>query len=195
MKNALNISKLIIVLLGMAFFTMINACNSPVTSSDQHNQIKALKMIDKNALLSIVADLSKNMSKNHNSVMEAMKVLKSYSSTYKINVEGVDKSFNSNKEYLGVYIVKDNRDTSRIFFCSLTLPQPIYKQITFNDFKQKFGDWKKIPLNARPKEAPYILTSFNYINSPNISILVESKKLPEDSDNSVEEIKISPSIL
>ncbi len=195
MKSVLSICKLIIVLIGMSFLAVISACNSPVTGSSQQKEVKALKMIDKNTLLSIVADLSTNMSKKHCSVMEAIEVLKPYSSAYKINIEHITKPFNSSKEYLSVYFVKSDKDTSKIFFCSLVPPQSIYKQITFNDFKQKLGDWEKTPLNARPKEAPYILTSFNYRNAPNISILVESKKLPEYSDNSIEQIKITPSRL
>lgn len=196
MKYALNISKLIIVLFGIAFCNMINACsNPPATGSNQHEEVKALKMIDKNTLLSIVSDLSKNMSKNHSTVAEAVKVLKSYSSTYKINIGGIDKPFNNGKEYLSVYFTKEDRDTSKISFCSLTLPQPLYNQITFNDFKEKFGDWEKLPLNVRPKEAPYISTSFYYKDAPHIAIQVDSKKLPEYDNNSIEQIEIIPSML
>ena len=195
MKNALNIFKFVIVLLCITFCNMMNACNPPATGLDKQNQVKALKMIDKNVLLSIVDDLSKSMSKNHNSVKEAIGVLKSYSSIYKINIGSVDKSFNSSKEYLSVRFVKDDRDTSKILFCTLSLPQPFYKQITFNDFKRKFGDWEKVPMNARPKEAPYVSTSFHNKDAPNIAIQIDSQKLPEYDNNSIEQIEIIPSML
>ena len=193
MKNAFNILRFITAFLCLSAILIAIGCKSPNTRVNQRGD-QILKEVDKDVLLAMVTDLSKNMSQNHSSVVEVMKLLESYSASYKINFTGNTKGFNKSDDYLSVYLLKSEKDSTRLFLSSIKIPLLLHKQITFNDLKSKFGDWEKVPENARPMEAPYIITSFNYKAAPGVSIIIESKKLPESDGNVIEEIKISPAV-
>ena len=191
MKSAFSILRFIIAFLCVIAVLIISGCGSPNMGVKQR-QIEVLKSVDKIALLAIVSDLSKSMSQNHSSVAEVMKLLKIYSVSYKINFTGNTKAFNNSADYLSVYLLKSEKDSTKIFLNSIALTSSLNKQLTFNDLKSKFGDWEHVPANARPMDAQHVITSFNYKAAPGISIIVESKNLPESHDNIINEIKISP---
>jgi hypothetical protein len=190
MKSAYYIIRSINAFLCITTILTVSGCGSPSTGVKQR-QTEVLKGVNKRVLLSIVSDLSKSMSQNHSSVSEVMKLLRTYAASYKINFTGNTKAFNKSADYLTVYLLKSEKDSTKLFLSSIEFPLLLHKQITFNDLKSKFGDWEKIPANARPMEAQYVITSFNYKAAPGISIIVESKKLPEINDNVIIEIKLS----
>lgn len=170
------------------------ACKPPVKNPYQSGQAPALKTIERDILLNLVKRLAENMSARHCDVAELNKILKNYTSRYKINSEVAGKPFNKAPDYLSIYFDMAKRDSSKISFCTLLLPKPLYKAITFNSLKAHFGDCKKVPLESRPFEAPYIITSFIKEPAPGINISVESKGLPESLENSVEKIELSPKL-
>jgi hypothetical protein len=191
MKSAFNIIKPITAFLCVTAILINSGCGSADTGAKQ-SRVEVLKRVDKGALLSIVSNLSKNMSQNHSSVVEVMKLLKSYAVSYKINFTGNPKGINNGADFLSVYLLKSEKDSTKLFLSSIKLPSLLHNQITFNDLKSRLGDWERVPANARPMEAQYVITSFNYKAAPGISIIVESKNLPESNYNIINEIKLSP---
>jgi hypothetical protein len=189
----------------MCIFGVLNlsACNSPSTSVNADYKTPIVKTIDKSSILSLVADLSGCMAAKPK-VVEVNKVLKSYDEKYKLNItgfglnnpiKGFGKPFNRGKEYASVYVEKYEKDTTRVNLCEIQLPETLQNQLTFNDLKNKFGDWKKVPANLRPLNDRYILTSFNNKDAPGVSISVDSKNLPDYKDNKIYRIRISFALL
>lgn len=178
------------------------ACNLPSPSNNADYKKPVVKAIDRSGILNLVANLSKCMAAKP-SVVEVNKVLKSYDEKYKLNVtgfglnnpiKGFDKPFNKGKEYSSVFVEKYEKDTTLVNLCEIRLPETLRNQLTFNDLKNKFGDWEKVPANLRPLNDRYILTSFTNKAAPGVSISVDSSNLPDDKDNKIYQIRISSAL-
>ena len=136
-------------------------------------------------------------------VIEVNKILKTYYGKYKLNVtgfglnnpiNGFNKPFNKGKDYSSVFVEKRENDTAKVNLCEVLLPETLRNQLTFNDLKNKFGDWEKVPANLRPLNARYLLTSFNNKEAPGVSISVDSSNLPDHKDNKIFQIRISSAL-
>lgn len=191
MKIAYNTLKLLIALLCVPAILIVNACNSPAANVEQQKNV-VLKTVDGTAFLDIIAGISKNIAQNHASTMELTKALEAYTTSYKINYTGSGKAFNKDADYLTIDLLKNEKDSNKVFLSSITLTKQLQKQLTFNNLKERLGAWDKVPANGRPMDLQSVMTTFSYKEAPQVSIIVQSQKLPESKDNVIEEIKISP---
>ena len=202
MTGLLRIHKIVICFVCLYSASMLDGCSSSSTSNNSNYKTPIVKTIDRNGILSLVADLSKCMAAKP-SVVEVNKVLKSYYGRYKINVtgfglnkpvKGFNKPFNKGKEYSSVFVEKNEKDTTRVNLCEIRLPETLRNQLTFNDLRNKFGDWEKVPANLRPLNGRYLLTLFNNKEAPGVSISVDSSNLPNEKENKIYQIRISSAL-
>lgn len=163
------------------------SCNQPAKTTGT-TQTTALAKVDKNTMLTIITGMAKTMQGKSYSIAAGKKLLATYSSTYKIRVNGIPRGKTDSADYLNVFVMGDGKaDPPQLLAFRFYPPAPLKSQLTFADLKKNYGDWIAIPT---PEAATTIGSMFQFKETPNVTISTQSKKMPGATDNSIEQLTV-----
>jgi hypothetical protein len=167
--------------------TAMVSCNQP-TKTEGASKKTTLAKVDKSTLLNIITNMAKTMQGKDYSIDAGKKLLITYTSTYKIRLNGMPRGGADSADYLNVFVQDDDKvDPPELSAFRFYLPKPLDSQLTFADLKKYYGDWIVIPT---PEAAITIGTMFQFKGKPNVTISTQSKKMPDATDNSIEQLTV-----